>query len=95
MKRHRPISETIYRDSCALMPGGVSSPVRSFRHLAMTPMVVREGKGDTISDVDGHRYIDFCQSWGALILGHSPMEIISKASEQLQRGTSFGIATPY
>ncbi len=91
----RPLSESLYLDSCALMPGGVSSPVRSFKHLDMTPMIVHEGKGDTIVDLDGHRYIDFCQSWGALILGHSPEAIVSKATEQLKRGTTFGIATPF
>jgi glutamate-1-semialdehyde 2,1-aminomutase len=93
--RHRPETETMYRDSCALMPGGVNSPVRSFKGIGITPLIVKEGKGDTICDVDGHRYIDFCQSWGALILGHSPDNVIAKVVEQLSQGTSFGIATPY
>ncbi|MBS0604334.1 MAG: glutamate-1-semialdehyde 2,1-aminomutase [Verrucomicrobia bacterium] len=93
--RQRPQTEILYRDSCALMPGGVNSPVRSFKGMEMTPIIVREGKGDTICDVDGHRYIDFCQSWGALILGHSPDHVIIRAAEQLARGSSFGIATPY
>jgi glutamate-1-semialdehyde 2,1-aminomutase len=91
----RSLTETLYRESCALMPGGVSSPVRSFVGMEMTPLIVREGKGDTITDVDGHTYIDFCQSWGALILGHSHPSIVKKATEQLSRGSSFGIATPY
>ncbi len=91
----RPHTEKLYRDSCALMPGGVSSPVRSFKGMELTPLIVREGKGDTIIDVDGHAYIDFCQSWGALILGHAHERIVQKASEQLGRGSSFGIATPY
>jgi glutamate-1-semialdehyde 2,1-aminomutase len=95
MKRHRPASESLYRESCALMPGGVSSPVRSFKGMEMTPLIVQEGKGDTILDVDGHSYIDFCQSWGALILGHSNDKIVARSSEQLKRGTSFGIATPF
>ena len=91
----RPQSEQLYRDSCALMPGGVSSPVRSFAGMGIDPLVVREGKGDTIIDVDGHAYIDFCQSWGALILGHADERVVAKASQQLARGSSFGIATPY
>ncbi len=95
MRSHRPQTETLYRDSCALMPGGVNSPVRSFKGMEMTPLIVREGKGDTIFDVDGHSYIDFCQSWGALILGHAPDHVVAKASQQLSRGSSFGIATPY
>jgi glutamate-1-semialdehyde 2,1-aminomutase len=95
MKRQRPLTESLYADSCALMPGGVSSPVRSFKEIEMTPLIVKEGKGDTIYDVDGHSYIDFCQSWGALILGHCHDQIMEKAMEQLYKGTSFGIATPF
>jgi glutamate-1-semialdehyde 2,1-aminomutase len=95
MGKYRPRTEALYRDSCDLMPGGVSSPVRSFKGLELTPLIVREGKGDMIFDVDGHAYIDFCQSWGALILGHAPPAVVAKATEQLNRGTSFGIATPY
>lgn len=95
MQRHRPMSESLYADSCALMPGGVSSPVRSFRHLEMTPLVAKEGKADQIFDIDGHAYIDFCQSWGALILGHSDERVIAKVQEQLARGTTFGITTAY
>jgi glutamate-1-semialdehyde 2,1-aminomutase len=94
-KRLRTITEQLYRDSCALMPGGVNSPVRSFTGMGLTPLMVKEGKGDTVIDVDGHAYVDFCQSWGALILGHADGRIVKKASEQLTRGSSFGIATPY
>lgn len=95
MRTHRPHSETLYQDSCALMPGGVNSPVRAFKGMEMTPLIVKEGRGDTIWDVDGHAYIDFCQSWGSLILGHAPQHVVAKAVEQLSKGTSFGIATPY
>jgi glutamate-1-semialdehyde 2,1-aminomutase len=95
MGKYRPQTEALYRESCALMPGGVSSPVRAFTGMELTPLIVREGKGDTLFDVDGHAYIDFCQSWGALILGHAPPGVVAKAAEQLNRGSSFGIATPY
>jgi glutamate-1-semialdehyde 2,1-aminomutase len=95
LKKTRPLTDLLYRESCALMPGGVSSPVRSFTGMELTPLMICEGRGDTITDVDGHTYIDFCQSWGALILGHSHPSIVKKATEQLSRGTSFGIATPY
>lgn len=91
----RPLTETLYQDSCALMPGGVNSPVRAFKNLGITPLIVNKGKGDLIWDVDGNSYIDLCQSWGALILGHSPPVIVEKVTEQLQQGSSFGIATPY
>ena len=91
----RPLSEALYEESCRLMPGGVNSPVRAFKGLGITPLVVKEGKGDTLVDIDGHAYIDFCQAWGSLILGHAPENVIAKATEQLHRGSSFGIATPY
>src|SRR5579871_549239 len=91
----RTHTEALYRESCALMPGGVSSPVRAFKEMAMTPLIVCEGKGDTIIDVDGHSYIDFCQSWGSLILGHCDPSVVAAATLQLNRGSSFGIATPY
>src|SRR5437660_164735 len=91
----RPQSEMIYRDSCALMPGGVNSPVRSFKDLGLSPLIVSRGKADTIWDIDGNVYTDFCCSWGALILGHAHEAIVHKASEQVAKGSSFGIATVY
>lgn len=77
------------------MPGGVSSPVRAFQGLDLDPLIVSEGKRDTVIDVDGHAYTDFCMGWGSLILGHAPDNVIAKATQQLHRGSSFGIATPY
>ncbi len=95
MLAQRPLTEILYERSCALMPGGVNSPVRSFKALGMTPVMVNEGRGDTLIDVDGNRYIDLCQSWGALILGHSPDCVVKRLEEQIRKGTSFGIATPF
>ncbi|MBU6383804.1 MAG: glutamate-1-semialdehyde 2,1-aminomutase [Verrucomicrobia bacterium] len=89
----RSKSKAIYDRACGVIPGGVNSPVRSFRHLRMAPLIVESGKGGRIWDVDGHSYIDFCCSWGALILGHAHPAVIRGASEQMQKGTSFGIAT--
>lgn len=77
------------------MPGGVSSPVRAFFGMPVDPMIVQEGRGDLLVDVDGHSYIDFCQSWGSLILGHSPPAVVKALAEQIGQGTSFGITTPY
>ena len=69
--------------------------MRSFKDVDLAPLVVSRGKADTIWDVDGHAYIDFCCSWGALILGHSPKSVVEKACEQMHSGSSFGITTPY
>ncbi len=93
MVLERQMSEKIFSESCACIPGGVSSPVRAFREMSMTPLIVEEGRGDCIRDVDGHEYIDFCMSWGALILGHAHPDIVASAQTQMAKGSSFGIAT--
>ncbi|MDP1607743.1 MAG: glutamate-1-semialdehyde 2,1-aminomutase [Chlamydiales bacterium] len=89
----RPRSETIYQKACRVIPGGVNSPVRAFKGLGITPLIVESGKGDQIQDVDGHVFIDYCLSWGALILGHAHPQIVQAAYEQMLKGSSFGIAT--
>lgn len=90
----RKLSEAIYQKSCSVIPGGVNSPVRSFRHLKMSPLIVESGAGDMIRDVDGNEYIDYCNSWGSLILGHAHPQIVKSVCEQMATGSSFGIATP-
>ncbi|MDQ3985213.1 MAG: glutamate-1-semialdehyde 2,1-aminomutase [Actinomycetota bacterium] len=72
------------------MPGGVSSPVRSFDAVDANPFFVAGGSGTNIYDVDGNAYLDFVQSWGALLFGHSHPEIVRAVSETASRGTSFG-----
>lgn len=91
----RSKSDQIYAASLKRMPGGVNSPVRAFKGFDMTPMIIEKGKGDMIWDVDGNAYIDYCLSWGPLILGHAHPAVVKRACEQAQRGSSFGIATPY
>ncbi|MBI3236099.1 MAG: glutamate-1-semialdehyde 2,1-aminomutase [Chlamydiales bacterium] len=91
--RERPQSQSIHKKSLERMPGGVSSPVRSFLGVGIDPMVVERGKGDTIWDVDGNAYIDYCLSFGPLILGHAREEVVQAAFQQMQKGSSFGIAT--
>lgn len=89
----RPKSQTIYDNLCQVIPGGVNSPVRSFKSVAQSPMIVESAKGDLLFDADGHSYIDFCGSWGPLIHGHSHPEIIQAAQKRLAMGTTFGIST--
>jgi glutamate-1-semialdehyde 2,1-aminomutase len=73
-----------------VLPGGVSSPVRAFRAVGGTPLVIRSGKGAEIEDVDGRRYIDLVCSWGPLILGHAHPEVQQAIVDAVSRGTSFG-----
>ncbi len=91
----RPITQALFEVGSQMMPGGVNSPVRAFKALAMIPLIVERGEADLIWDVDGHRYIDFCGSWGALILGHSPPAVAARLLHQITQGTSFGIATRF
>ncbi len=89
----RPITKEVFEKSCLKIPGGVNSPVRAFTSLEMTPLIVERGKGDTIVDVDGNCFIDYCMSWGALILGHAHSRIVDRVQRQMELGSSFGIAT--
>lgn len=86
-------SETIFEKLCRVIPGGVNSPVRSFSAVSMRPMIVASGKGALITDVDGHEYIDYCGSWGALILGHAQPDVVKAVQAQVALGSSFGITT--
>jgi len=86
-------SRLIYQSSCQVMPGGVSSPIRSFSHVKTPPIIAHHGKGDMLTDVDGKSYIDFCMSWGALILGHAHERVVKAACEEIQLGSSFGLST--
>ena len=76
-----------------VIPGGVNSPVRAFRAVGGTPAFAARGQGAYLEDADGRRYIDYVQSWGALLFGHAREEIVSAAVEAARRGTSFGAPT--
>ena len=77
-----------------MIPGGVDSPVRAFGAVGGTPLFIERGEGAYLVDVDGNRYIDFVQSWGALLFGHARTEIVEAAKEAAAKGTSFGMPTP-
>jgi glutamate-1-semialdehyde 2,1-aminomutase len=83
-------SEKLFSEAIGLMPGGVNSPVRSFSAMEIHPFFVERGAGATLTDVDGNTYIDFVQSWGALLFGHAHPEIVAAVAEAAAKGTSFG-----
>lgn len=91
--RTRSISQEIYQNMCQVIPGGVNSPVRSCKSMGQYPLVVDHAFRDIIVDADGHQYIDYCGSWGALIHGHAHPIIIEAVKKRLEKGTSFGITT--
>ena len=90
---NRAVSKKLFHEARTLMPGGVSSPVRSFSAVGADPFFVSSGSGAEITDVDGNRYIDLVQSWGALLFGHAKPEIISAIEQAAAKGTSFGTPT--
>ena len=86
-------AEKIWNDSQKYIPGGVNSPVRAYKSVGRKPLIIKEGKGCYIFDQEGRSYLDFVNSWGPLILGHSPKPVVKAIRKQLKKGTSFGAAT--
>jgi len=81
-----PISKKLFNDAKKVIPSGVNSPVRYF---APYPFFTKKANGAYIWDADNRRYIDFCNAYGALLLGHRRKEIISSVSKQLSKGTLY------
>src|SRR5262245_22674815 len=86
-------SEEFFNRAQKVMPGGVNSPVRAFRAVGGKPLFIDRGDGSHIWDVDGKEYIDYVGSWGPLIFGHRPPEIVQGLRGVLEIGTSFGAPT--
>ena len=86
-------SEALFARAQAVIPGGVNSPVRAFRGVGGTPLFIDSGAGSRIFDADGNSYIDYVGSWGPLLLGHRPQQVIDAIREVLETGTSFGAPT--
>jgi glutamate-1-semialdehyde 2,1-aminomutase len=86
-------SGELFEQAQRLIPGGVNSPVRAFRAVGGSPGFVARGSGAYLEDVDGNRFVDYVQSWGALLFGHAREEIVAAATDAARRGTSFGAPT--
>ncbi len=86
-------SKSLLARASKLIPGGVNSPVRAFRSVGGTPPFIARAHGSLLYDVDGNEYIDFVGSWGPMLLGHRPQEVIAAVTEALECGTSFGAPT--
>lgn len=89
----RPKSDGLYERAIRVIPGGVNSPVRAFRAVGGQPPFIERGEGAELIDSDGNRYIDFCCSWGPLILGHAHPRILEAINRTAAKGTSFGATT--
>ncbi|MBI4227170.1 MAG: glutamate-1-semialdehyde 2,1-aminomutase [Candidatus Omnitrophica bacterium] len=83
-----------FEEAQRYIPGGVNSPVRSFRAVGGAPFFVERGKGAYLWDVEGRRYLDYVGSWGAMILGHQAPAVARAVTRAVARGVSFGTPTP-
>jgi len=83
-------SEALFAEAQKYIPGGVNSPVRSFKSVGGTPPFIARGQGARVWDVDGNEYIDYLGSWGPLVLGHSHPAVVEVLKKTAEGGTSFG-----
>ena len=86
-------SSELFLKAKELIPGGVNSPVRAGRNVGVDPLFIQRADGCYLWDADGKRYIDYVGSWGPMILGHRPPEVIQAISDALENGTSYGAPT--
>lgn len=87
-------NEGMQNRASVVIPGAVNSPVRSFRSVGGVPYFVERAAGAYVWDVEGNRYLDYVQSYGASILGHAHPKAIEAIREQAAKGTTFGATTP-
>ena len=87
---NRTKSEQLFEQAQQYIPGGVNSPVRSFRAVGGTPAFLARGQASRVWDVDGNEYIDYLGSWGPLVLGHAHPAVVDAVKKAAENGTSFG-----
>ena len=88
------VSAKLFADACALIPGGVNSPVRAFTAVGGTPRFITSAEGYWLTDADGNRYVDLVCSWGPMILGHAHPAVVEAVQRAAASGLSFGAPTP-
>jgi glutamate-1-semialdehyde 2,1-aminomutase len=88
------VSARLYADACAVIPGGVNSPVRAFTSVGGTPRFITSANGYWLTDADGNRYVDLVCSWGPMILGHAHPAVVEAVQRAAADGLSFGAPTP-
>lgn len=86
-------SNSLWAEALQVFPGGVNSPVRSFKSVGGSPFFVKEGKGAFLVDVDGNEYVDYVLSWGPLALGHACEEVVQAVCDAASRGFGYGAPT--
>ena len=91
----RARSAELFEEAKQYFPGGVHSPVRAFKSVQGPPIFFEKGEDCHLYDVDSQKYVDFCCSWGPLILGHCHPAVVQRVQETVARGMSFGAPTPH
>lgn len=86
-------SESLFKRAQESIPGGVNSPVRAFKSVGGTPVFIKRAEGAYLYDEDGNKYIDYINSWGPMILGHSYPPLVRAIKEKVEDSTSFGAPT--
>ena len=86
-------SKQLFQNAQQVIPGGVNSPVRAFKSVGASPIFIEKAKGPFLYDEDGNKYIDYCLSWGPMILGHADKHVLSEVKKIMSKGTSYGIPT--
>ena len=84
----------MFAEACAVIPGGVNSPVRAFNSVGGTPRYITSAKGCWLTDADDNRYVDLVCSWGPMILGHAHPAVVEAVQRTAANGLSFGAPTP-
>lgn len=87
----REKSAGLFEQAKQYFPGGVNSPVRAFKSVDGPPLFFTHGSGCRVTDADGNEFIDFCCSWGPLILGHTHPKVLNAIIETASKGSSFGV----
>ncbi|MGV0737073.1 glutamate-1-semialdehyde 2,1-aminomutase [Mycobacterium syngnathidarum] len=93
-KTQTPRSAELFADACAVIPGGVNSPVRAFNSVGGTPRFITSANGCWLTDADGNRYVDLVCSWGPMLLGHAHPAVVEAVQKVAADGLSFGAPTP-
>ncbi len=93
--KHPLNSNELFERSKLVTPGGVHSPVRAFKSVGGTPVFFKSANGAEMFSVEGQRYIDFCQSFGPLVLGHRDPEVMATVQETIGLAWTFGACEPY
>jgi len=86
-------NEALFERARKVIPGGVNSPVRAFKSVGGVPYFVQRAAGAYVWDVEGTRYLDYVQSYGASILGHAHPKVVEAVSSAAADGTSYGAPT--